>query len=102
MQESFTEEPFRALMVGGAMTSMPNPVGAARAQRMRTGGLESGYEQPSCWLSHLPIPPCAELTLLLGLPSRLVHAHTTLWAARTRGQGAVPALAPSLSPALQT
>lgn len=59
MQESFTEEPFKALMVAGAMTSMPKPVGAAASTGSKSrnaGELERGHKQPSCRLSRSPHP----------------------------------------------
>lgn len=55
MQESFTEVPFRALMVAGAITSMPRAGGAAAG----TGNKSRDVEELT-WATniHLPTPPC--------------------------------------------
>lgn len=70
MQESFTEEPFMALMMAGAMTSMPSLGGAANAD-----GFGGCHRQSPWQLS--PCPPAAlpaqSSPRGLAMPSRHIH-----------------------------
>lgn len=95
MQESFTEEPFKALMVGGAMTSMLNPGGAAAGTESKSRGadaLQRGYEQPVCWLSQSPHPtphPAGRAELALGLGLAFQTQPHTDRAAASQDQGSL-------------
>lgn len=96
MQESFTEEPFKALMVAGAMTSMPNPVGAATSTESKSRDADelerdiSSY--PTC-KAGLPIPPCtlAGCTELNLGPGIAFQAHPRTDHARTSQDWGSPA-----------
>ena len=119
MQESFTEEPFKALMMVGAMTSMPNPVGAAASTESKSRDadeLERWHKQLPRWLGRPPLPTLHADCLhssrpvawdcLSGMPThrpRCDQPRPGLPCAAATGDegGAAPALAPSLGPALQ-